>query len=56
MVLGNFSEDAQRLEARRLRLMGMRKTMVDLLAGRTITAAQELVLEPYDFVVLTRVL
>ena len=56
LVLGNFSEDAQRLEARRLRLMGMRKTMVDLLAGRTITAAQELVLEPYDFVVLTRVL
>jgi amylosucrase/maltose alpha-D-glucosyltransferase/alpha-amylase len=35
--------------------MGMRKTMVDLYAGRTITAAQELLLEPYQFMVLARV-
>lgn len=54
LVLANFSEHEQRLEARRLRLMGMRKTMVDLLAGRTITAAQELVLEPYQLLVLAR--
>jgi amylosucrase/maltose alpha-D-glucosyltransferase/alpha-amylase len=54
-VLANFTEETQRLEARRLRQMGMRKTMVDLFAGRTITAAHELVLEPYQLVVLSRV-
>lgn len=54
LVLGNFSEKEQRLEARRLRHMGMRKTMVDLHAGKTITATQELILEPYQMMVLTR--
>jgi amylosucrase/maltose alpha-D-glucosyltransferase/alpha-amylase len=54
-VLANFSEKAQPLEARRLRQMGMRKTMVDLHAGRTITAARELTLEPYQLMVLARV-
>jgi len=54
-VLANFSERAQKLEARRLRQMGMRKTMVDLHAGRVITATQELELEPYQLMVLTRV-
>ena len=54
-VLANFSEKEQRLEARRLRQMGMRKTMVDLYAGRTIIAAQELVMEPYQLMVLARV-
>ena len=54
-VLGNFSEREQRLEARRLRQMGMRKTMVDLFAGRVITATQELVMQPYQFMVLARV-
>jgi amylosucrase/maltose alpha-D-glucosyltransferase/alpha-amylase len=54
LVLGNFSEKEQRLEARRLRHMGMRKMMVDIYAGKTITATQELVMEPYQFMVLTR--
>ncbi len=54
-VLANFSEREQRLEARRLRQMGMRKTMVDLYAGRVVTATQELVMEPYQFMVLSRV-
>jgi amylosucrase/maltose alpha-D-glucosyltransferase/alpha-amylase len=53
-VLANFSEQTQRLEARRLRQMGMRKTMVDLYAGRVITATQELVMEPYQLMVLAR--
>ena len=53
-VLANFSEHEQRLEARYLRMMGMRKSMVDLFAGRTIIAAQELVLEPYQLMVLSR--
>jgi amylosucrase/maltose alpha-D-glucosyltransferase/alpha-amylase len=54
-VLANFSEEPQPLEARRLRQMGMRKTFVDLYAGRTITATKELVLEPYQLMVLRRV-
>jgi amylosucrase/maltose alpha-D-glucosyltransferase/alpha-amylase len=55
VVLANCSEKEQRLEARRLRQMGMRKTMVDLVAGRTITATQELTMEAYQFMVLARV-
>ena len=39
-VLANFSEQEQVLEARRLRQMGMRKTMVDIHAGRVVTATQ----------------
>jgi len=54
LVLANFTEAEQRLEARRLRLMGLRKTVVDLNAGRTITATTELVMEPYQFMILTR--
>jgi len=54
-VLANFSEKEQRLEARRLRQMGMRKTMVDLHAGRVITATQELAMAPYQLMVLSGV-
>jgi amylosucrase len=53
-VLANFTEGEQRLEARRLRQMGMRKIMVDMHAGRTLTATQELVMEPYQLLVLVR--
>jgi amylosucrase len=53
-VLANFSEKPQPIEARRLRGMGLRQTMVDLFAGQTITATRELVLSPYQFVVLAR--
>jgi len=35
--------------------MGMRKTMIDLYTGRPITATQQLVIEPYQFMVLSRV-
>ncbi len=54
-VLANFTEAQQTLEARRLRQMGMRKTMVDLYAGHMITATQELLMEPYQLMVLSRV-
>src|SRR5690606_17573746 len=53
-VLANFSERPQALEARRLRQMGLRKTAVDLYAGRAVTATRELVLEPYQLMVLSR--
>jgi amylosucrase len=56
LVLANFSEQEQRLEARKLRQMGLRKTVVDLVAGRAITATQELIMEPYQFMVLARTL
>jgi amylosucrase/maltose alpha-D-glucosyltransferase/alpha-amylase len=51
-VLANFSEKAQPIEARRLRQLGLRKTMIDLVSGRTIIAARELEMEPYQFIVL----
>jgi len=54
-ILASFSEQPQAVEARRLRQMGLRKTMVDILAGRTVTAAQQLVLEPYQLMVLAQV-
>jgi amylosucrase len=53
-VLANFTEEEQCLEARRLRQMGMRKIMVDMYAGRTITATQQLLMEPYQLLVLVR--
>lgn len=53
-VLANFSEQEQRLEARRLRMLGLRKTMVDMFGGHTITATQELIMEPYQLLVLSR--
>jgi len=34
--------------------MGMRKMMVDLHAGKTVTATQELVMDSYQLMVLTR--
>ncbi|HSM61013.1 MAG TPA: hypothetical protein VK849_09460 [Longimicrobiales bacterium] len=53
-ALANFGEREQRLEARRLRQIGLRKTAVDLYAGRTVTATRELVLAPYQLMVLAR--
>jgi amylosucrase len=54
LVLANFSNRSQDLEGRRLRLLGLRKSIVDLVAGRTIVATQALTLDPYDFMVLAR--
>ncbi len=52
MCLANFSDRLQSLAAARLRVLGLRKTFTDIVAGRTITATRELVLEPYQFMVL----
>jgi amylosucrase/maltose alpha-D-glucosyltransferase/alpha-amylase len=51
-VLANFSEQTQTLAANRLRLLGLRKTFTDIVAGRTITATQKLEVAPYQFMVL----
>lgn len=52
LVLANFSEERQILAARRLRLLGLRKTLTDLVAGKIIVATEELELAPYQFTVL----
>jgi amylosucrase len=54
LVLANFGDSPQSIDGRRLRQLGLRKTVVDLVAGRTIVAAQALSMDPYDIVVLTR--
>jgi len=54
LVLGNFSEREQTIEAWRLRQLGLRKTNIDLVSGKTIVAARELVMAPYQFMVLSR--
>jgi amylosucrase/maltose alpha-D-glucosyltransferase/alpha-amylase len=54
LVLASFTEHPQVIEGRRLRLLGLRRTVVDLVAGRTIVAAHALELEPYDFMILAR--
>lgn len=48
LVLANFSEERQVLSAKRLRLLGLRKAITDIVAGRTIIATQQFVLEPYQ--------
>jgi len=55
LVVANFTERTQEVEARLLRQLGMRRTMVDLVSGRTIVAAHALELEPYQFAALIRV-
>ena len=55
LVLANFSEHEQAVAASHLRLLGLRKTFTDIVAGRTITATQKLVMEPYQLMVLVGV-
>lgn len=52
-VLANFSDHEQQIEARRLRQLGLRKTMVDMVSGKTIIATRELNMEPYQFMALS---
>lgn len=52
LCVANFSESAQAVAARRLRLLGLRKALTDIVEGRTIVATRELVLDPYQFLVL----
>lgn len=54
LVLANFTEHQQPLEGRQLRLLGLRKTSIDIMSGQTVTATQELIVEPYQMLVLTR--
>ena len=51
-VIGNFSDQAQSIAGNKLRLLGLSRTLTDIGAGKTITAAQNLTIEPYQFMVL----
>jgi amylosucrase len=52
LVLANFSDHEQEIMAKQLRLLGMRKIFTDLVSGKTISAVQKLVLEPYQLLIL----
>lgn len=54
LCLANVSEEPQKLEGRHLRMLGLRKNVIDLVSGRSVMAVQELQLEPYQFAVLSR--
>ncbi len=55
LVLANFSEFAQEISAKRLRLLGLRRAITDIVAGRTVVATQTLTMEPYQMMVLVGV-
>lgn len=55
LVLANFSEFAQEIAAKRLRLLGLRRAITDIVAGRTVVATQTLTMEPYQMMVLVGV-
>jgi amylosucrase/maltose alpha-D-glucosyltransferase/alpha-amylase len=52
LVLANFTEKPQCIEAVRLRQLGLRRTLTDLVAGKLVIATETLTLEPYQFMVL----
>nr|CRH07200.1 GH13 : Amylosucrase [Candidatus Magnetococcus massalia] len=52
LVLANFTEHDQVIAGNRLRQLGMRKTATDTVSGQFIVATRELILEPYQFMVL----
>ena len=54
LVLANFSEHSQTVEGRHLRMLGLRRTVIDILSGQTVTAMHELLIEPYQMLVLAR--
>lgn len=55
LVLANFSELEQEISAKRLRLLGLRRTITDIVAGRTVIATQTLKMAPYQMMVLVGV-
>lgn len=54
LCLANFSDKPQSIPATRLRQLGLRKALVDIIAGQTILATKHLELEPLQFSVLLR--
>jgi amylosucrase/maltose alpha-D-glucosyltransferase/alpha-amylase len=54
LCLANFSDKAQTVAAPRLRQLGLKKVLIDIIAGQTVIAAKKLELEPHQFMVLLR--
>lgn len=54
LVLANFTEQVQDIQAVRLRQLGLRRTQTDIVSGQLVTASQSLKLDPYQFMVLVR--
>ena len=54
LCLANFSEEEQIVPASRLRQLGLKKVLVDIIQGKTVVAAKELRMEPLQFMVLLR--
>lgn len=54
LCLANFSDRPQSVEAPRLRQLGLRKTLVDVVTGKTLIATKRLDLEPLQFLVLLK--
>jgi amylosucrase/maltose alpha-D-glucosyltransferase/alpha-amylase len=52
LVLANFKETTQEIDATRLRQLGLRRTMTDLVSGHLVIASESLTLEPYQLMVL----
>ncbi len=52
LVLANFSEEEQEIEALRLRQLGLRRTLTDLVAGILVIATETLKLDSYQIMVL----
>lgn len=51
-ILANFSDKEQSIAGNKLRQLGLSKTVTDVVGGKTITAAQNLTLEAYQFMML----
>ncbi|MEM7699384.1 MAG: alpha-amylase family glycosyl hydrolase [Verrucomicrobiota bacterium] len=54
LCLANFSDRPQSVSAPQLRRLGMKKVLLDIIAGQTVIAAKALDLEPLQFMVLLR--
>ncbi|MDF1860901.1 MAG: alpha-amylase family glycosyl hydrolase [Verrucomicrobiales bacterium] len=54
LCLANFSDQDQSVPASRLRQLGLKKVLTDIIAGQTVIAAKSLELEPHQFMVLLR--
>lgn len=54
LCLANFSDQDQSVPASRLRQLGLKKVLTDIIAGQTVIAAKSLELEAHQFMVLLR--
>ena len=52
LVLANFSDRQQTITGKQLRWLGMGKILTDIVSGKTISAVKELILEPYQLLIL----